>query len=274
MKLVDLLTIAVLSCSLIAASSCQSKKTVADNLVISKNDNLISGDFKLLNVDKLNNVFLVTENNEILKIHNEEILFRFSSKRFGEITRLDVTNPQKILVYYGDYYQIVFLDNTLSEIDRLNLDELGFWDVESVALSRDNFIWIYDPVNVKLIKISQLGDVILSTNELYNIGFNADYSPNILVADADVFLYDEEEIKIFDEYGTWIKTIKLKNEGIQYVDTGILYLQDDNLMIHSRGVQFKESEKFIKSIGTVSQFCLSENQLHIIDSKGYRKAPI
>ena len=80
---------------------------------------MIEGDFKILEVDKLGLVYLVNNGNEIIKLQGEQILFRYSSKRLGNITRLDVSNPQKVLVYYGDYYQVVFLDNTLSEIDHL-----------------------------------------------------------------------------------------------------------------------------------------------------------
>ena len=276
MRLLDLSFITLFSVIIVAASSCQSKKLIstAPTPALADADYLISGQFKILEVDNLGNIFLVTDNNEILKVDDGETLFRYSSKRLGNITRIDVTNPQKILVYYGDYYQIVFLDNTLSEIDRLDLDELGFWDVTSVALSRDNFIWIYDPVNVKLIKISQRGDVLLSTNELYNFGFNADYSPKILVHDTKVLLYDEQEIKVFDEYGAWMETIALENNGIQYVDMGILYRKDNKLMIHSTGVQFKETEQLILDVGAINEFSLSENQLHVIDTGGFRKVSL
>ena len=271
LTLVSLLTITV------TISSCQSKKVLTSDVssIPSKStDYTIEGDFKILEVDKLGLVYLVNNSNEIIKLQDGEILFRYSSKRLGNITRLDVSNPQKILVYYGDYYQIVFLDNTLSEIDQLDLDALGYWDVESVALSRDNFIWIYDPVNVKLIKISQNGNVQLSTNELFDIGFSADYSPNIMVDDEMVYLYDESELKAFNEYGSWVKTIPLENEGLQIINQGIIIMRANTLYLYPTDVQFKDNLQEIVKVENLTSFRLAENVLHMIDGGGYRRSSI
>lgn len=253
-------------------SSCQTRQAIANaNTAVTTIPGYIqAGDYKLVEVDKLNNIFLVDNNNEIIKLHDNEILHRFSSKRLGDITRLDVSNPQKILVYYGDYFQILFLDNTLSEINQLSLDELGYWDVQSVALSRDNFIWIYDPVNVKLIKISTSGKEILSSNELFDVGFDADISPTIKVAGSEIFLYDETELRVFDEFGVAVRTIPLEQDGLQAVKQGICYLRDNNLYLYPTEVQFKETEKHIVELGAVRQFSLAENLVHVIDERGYR----
>ena len=271
LTLVSLLTITV------TISSCQSKKVLTSDVstIQTKSaDYTIEGDFKILEVDKLGLVYLVNNSNEIIKLQDGKILFRYSSKRLGNITRLDVSNPQKVLVYYGDYYQIVFLDNTLSEIDQLDLDALGYWDVESVALSRDNFIWIYDPVNVKLIKISQNGNVQLSTNELFDIGFSADYSPNIMVDDEMVYLYDESELKAFNEYGSWVKTIPLENEGLQIINQGIIIMRANTLYLYPTDVQFKDNLQEIAKVDNLIQFRLAENVLHVIDGGGYRRSSI
>ena len=269
------LTLASLLSITVTISSCQSKKVLAPEVINTQTKSgeyMIEGDFKILEVDKLGLVYLVNNGNEIIKLQGEQILFRYSSKRLGNITRLDVSNPQKVLVYYGDYYQVVFLDNTLSEIDQLNLDALGYWDVESVALSRDNFIWIYDPVNVKLIKISQNGSVQLSTNELFDVGFSADYSPHIMVDDEMVYLYDRSELKAFNEYGSWIKTIPLENEGLQIINQGFIIMRDNTLYFYPTDVQFKDNLQEIAKVDNLIQFRLAENVLHVIDGGGYRRS--
>lgn len=271
------LTLASLLSITVTISSCQSKKVLAPEVINTQTKSgeyMIEGDFKILEVDKLGLVYLVNNGNEIIKLQGEQILFRYSSKRLGNITRLDVSNPQKVLVYYGDYYQVVFLDNTLSEIDQLNLDALGYWDVESVALSRDNFIWIYDPVNVKLIKISQNGSVQLSTNELFDVGFSADYSPHIMVDDEMVYLYDRSELKAFNEYGSWIKTIPLENEGLQIINQGFIIMRDNTLYFYPTDVQFKDNLQEIAKVDNLIQFRLAENVLHVIDGGGYRRSSI
>lgn len=258
----------------VLGTSCQTRRTQTSTKEIGSHTHTLIGDFKLLEVDNLGNVFLVKDDNEILKLRDNEILFRYSSKRLGEISRLDVTNPQKVLVYYGDYYQIVFLDNTLSEIDKLDLEEFGFWDIQSVSLTRDNYVWLYDPVNVKLVKIDGSGNTILSSNELYDLGFNSDYSPSIQVADDMVWLYDNNEIKIFDEYGTWTKTIPLANSGIQFHQKGVIYIQDNNLMLYPTDVQLKDNDVQLIALGKTRDFHFSQNEVHVIDMKGYLKKNI
>ncbi len=252
-------------------SSCQAKKPLiqeSDTTQVPINY-LSKGDYKILEVDKLGYTYLVNSANEIIKLKGKEILFRFSSKRLGNISQLDVTNPQKILVYFGDYYQILFLDNTLSEIMKLDLEGLGYWDVQGVALSRDNFIWIYDPVNVKLIKINQSGESVLSSNELYAYGFE-DFSPKIKVGDQVVYLYDSKKVKVFDEYGTWLRNYPIENSALQLVDGQIIFQKGTELKSYATKVEFKNP---VSSLGKVEagvrDFHYGMKALHLIDESGY-----
>lgn len=258
----------VVLCYSATLSSCQTKKNLAT--LNSTNQNyLIRGDYKILEVDKLGYTYLVNTANEIIKLKDKEILFRFSSKRLGDITLLDVTNPQKLLVYFGDYYQILFLDNTLSEIKQLDLEGLGYWDVQGVALSRDNFIWIYDPVNVKLLKINTNGQPVLSSNELYAYGFD-DFVPEIIVGDQVVYLYDDNEVKVFDEFGTWLKSYSIENSGLQIMDGQILFLDKVDLKSYTTSVEFKDPVTDITKLDPdVKDFYLARDFLHLIDKNGY-----
>jgi hypothetical protein len=58
------------------------------------------------------------------------------------------------------------------EINPLNFEEVGFWNITSVTPSPDKHIWIYDPVNLKILKTNEskedVRDFQLSkSNELY-----------------------------------------------------------------------------------------------------------
>ena len=130
---------------------------------------LIKGDFKIFEMDNLGDLYLLNNRNQLLKFNVEGVLrFEFSLNGLGEISNIDVSNPQKILLYYPQYQNIVIVDNTLSEIKRLNLEELGYWDIQAVAVSKDNNIWIHDPINHHMLKIDPSGGVQLSSNEFYN----------------------------------------------------------------------------------------------------------
>ena len=251
-------------------SSCQTKKAVVDNSVIQTEESyLLTGAYKYVNYDELDHLYVVTENNEILQYKDKQLLFRYSNRRLGDITKLDVSNPQKILVHYGDFYQVVFLDNTLSEINRLDLEALGYWDVQGIALSRDNQIWFYDPVNVRLRKVNTAGQIQLSSNELFSYGFSDTFIPDILVANGMVYVYDENGLKVFDEFGVWQENIPLQNQGVIATARFLIYKSGNKLYSYSTAVQFQEPSQEITTLQSqVRGFCMSKDKIYMIDDKG------
>lgn len=250
-------------------SSCQTKKLANSNPTETNQDYILEGQFKILDHDKLGNTYLVSKANEIIQLRDDKILFRYSNKRLGEISQIDVSNPQKILVYYSDYYQIVFLDNTLSEINRLDLEALGYWDIRGVALSRDNQIWIYDPTKVKLLKIDENGTVRLSSNELYDYGFSDSFLPKILLSNEQVIVYDEENLKIFDEFGIWKKNIPLTNEVLRAGRGDLILKQGNEIKSYALDVQFKDPLRTITDIPSEAKdFYLLRDRLFVIDDGG------
>jgi len=249
--------------------SCQTKKPLLNTNEVEEEQYLIKGQYKILDYDKLGNLYLVSEDNEILQLKDNKVLFRYSNRRLGDIYKIDVSNPQKILVYYGDYYQIVFLDNTLSAINQLDLEAMGFWDVNGVALSRDNQIWIYDPVNIRLLKINENGKVQLSSNELYSYGISGNFFPDILVGEEVVYLYDEKSIHLFDEFGTWKKQLDLDTEKLSIANGYLLYRTKSHLRSYSMAVQLKEPSQIIQKIKeTTVDFSITSEGIYLIDHLG------
>ena len=216
----------MLICS-ISAVSCQSTKDNRlsdDTQTIAIENYVINGKYTQLNVDKLGNVYLLNDKNEIFKYdQNYKLLFKNSFNTRGEISHVDVSNPQKLLVYFSDFQFILFLDNTLSEIKDLNLENLSFWNVQAVGQSVDNLIWIYDPVNHKLIKINDSGVTQLSSNELFSDVIEGNVPPKIISRSDRVYLYTDQEIMVFNIFGELLKTHMIDNNGIQFLESHLIY---------------------------------------------------
>ena len=66
---------------------------------------------RILTTDPLGNLYLADEQNIWMYNKNGDSLRAFNSRRFGEISFIDATDPYKILVYFQDYNLIIFLDN-------------------------------------------------------------------------------------------------------------------------------------------------------------------
>ena len=191
------------------------------------------GAYKLLEVDKLGFIYLVTvEKNEIIKLDADyKILFRFSLRGFGDIHQLFVENPQKLMVYYSDYNKLIFLDNTLSEINRLDLESLSLWNMQGATIARNNIIWLLDSANIRLLTIAETGKILLSTNEQDPVlrEFISEV-PYMINKDNLIYINNGKKIAIYDEFGVHMRSYKHDNEGIQLHNKQILFLEGNKLM--------------------------------------------
>jgi hypothetical protein len=70
-------------------------------------------------VDGYNNVYFIKEN--IFFKQNKTSTISFKDILLGQLTRASVINPLKILLFYQEAQTVVFLDNNLAEIERINL---------------------------------------------------------------------------------------------------------------------------------------------------------
>lgn len=263
--------IAILIVAGFLTMSCHSQKSILTEKT-SDIEYLIRGQYRSIHIDKLDFTYLVTEANEIIKLDKDyQVLFRFSISRLGSIASIDVSNPQKILVYYPEYYNIVFLDNTLSEIKRLNLESLEYWDVSATALSRENLIWLFNPVNQRLLKIDEQGKLFNSSSELYSEGIDVNSDLNILSYREQVYLYNQQSIWVFDNFGQFLKRIDLSKDKIQFVQDEMIYSDKNKISRYSLAIEFSDPSKALfHSANDIHDFILlpAESTLLLLDKNG------
>ncbi|MFH2096168.1 MAG: hypothetical protein ABIJ16_10720, partial [Bacteroidota bacterium] len=69
----------------------------------------------------------------------------YSNAYYGEISYADVTDPYRILLYYRDFNQILFLDKELSEIaSPIFLSDLSVEQATIACTSNRGGFWVYD----------------------------------------------------------------------------------------------------------------------------------
>lgn len=261
-------TISYLFTTLILLCSC---KSITPPNVLQKTSN-DTVRYKLLELDGFGNTYLLTHKNVLQKFDEKNnLMFEYSFNRQGQISRVDVRNPQKILVYLQEYQNIVFLDNTLSVIKTLNLENLGYWTINSIALSNDNFIWIYDPVIHQLIKINENGQRILQSNELIQNNLNDANVNRIMVDNNKVYVACSNQILCFNQFGQFDKVLMLDYDKIQLFNNQFLYLNDNTIKRQALKVEylFEENDTIHKSERIPIDFKLSkEGKLYLLDSVG------
>lgn len=185
-----------------------------------------------IKTDGFGNIYVIN-NDEITKYNSVGVSQKkFSTKRYGKIESVDATNPLKILVYYKDFQQLLFLDNQMTaSSDMISLEKIGYEQAGLVCSSTNNSFWLYDKQNNELLRFSSELKVLVKTGNLKRI-LDIDIKPNF-IQEHNGYLYlncPNEGILVFDIYGTFTKTIPLKElKEFNIVNGNVFYFQNKTL---------------------------------------------
>ncbi|MBC7937078.1 MAG: hypothetical protein H7Y86_17145 [Rhizobacter sp.] len=197
-----------------ALQSCAGAKPVAANPAAPaslsndsfKLEKIIPGNFTIMDVDILNNVYLVTTGNQLKKYNpaGDSMAVFNDVKKYGNPTLMDVSNPLKVLLYYKNYATVVMLDRLLSQRNSINFREKNIFSVKAIATSYDNNIWVFDEQDYKLKKIDEEGKLLQESTD-WRVLMDAVPSPTTIIDNNNfVYLYDDAKgFYIFDYYGTY-----------------------------------------------------------------------
>jgi len=155
----------------------------------------------------------------------------FSVYNRGALGYIDTTDPLKILLFYPDHGDVSILDAGFSENVSFTLPGLGLPMVQLICVSPREGYWVYDPAQRKLLKFNeQLVNVAESTLLDRVEPLKAD--PNILMDSGNWVLLHVPGygIMIFDQYGTYFKTIRLADIVSFQVISGRILAFDGNVL--------------------------------------------
>lgn len=185
-----------------------------------------------IKTDGFGNIYVIN-NDEITKYNSVGVSQKkFSTKRYGKIESVDATNPLKILVYYKDFQQLLFLDNQMTaSSDMISLEKIGYEQAGLVCSSTNNSFWLYDIQNNELLRFSSELKVLVKTGNLKRI-LDIEMKPNF-IQEHNGYLYlncPKEGILVFDIYGTFTKTIPLKElKEFNIVNGNVFYFKNKTL---------------------------------------------
>ncbi|MFQ5335719.1 MAG: hypothetical protein ACE5DN_06560 [Flavobacteriales bacterium] len=184
--------------------------------------------------DQLGNIYLI-KGTDITKydiINGSERVF--SNKLMGRITSVDASDPLKIILFYSDLSQLVFLDNMMSMVGNpLTLETRGLEQVTLAAGSHDNGLWLYDRNTFQLLRLNRDMEKTQETGDLRQM-LRMDMRPNLLTEHNNHLYLNNPDVGIlvFDIFGTYYKTIPLAGlKEFQIHDHSIYYLQDNKFCV-------------------------------------------
>jgi hypothetical protein len=221
--------------------------------------------------DPLGNVYII-QNNHLLKYDRDYTrAAEYTNLFLGRIHSIDVSDPLRILIYYKDYNQVVWVDNFLSEIrSPIWLDNLGADQARLVCSSNQGGFWIFNGLNNQL----QYFDVNLQfvhESMALNSITSKDIQPVYMVEKSrKVYLnVPGFGILVFDLFGNYSKTIPVEIAGeFQVTDQNLYYFKSGELF----SVDLKTYNTLKLPLPVENGFTKVEMQpdfLYLFSHKGY-----
>lgn len=221
---------------------------------------------EFITTDPLGNLYIIKENFIWLYNNKGDSIGAFNSRKYGNISLVDATNPYKILVFFQDYNMLLFLDNYLSQNgEPIDLQDLGFDQVVMACQSRENGFWVFDQLKQKAFRLNANFQV---THETVNFPqwFGVSIVPESMVEyNNKLYLNDKENgIYVFDHFATYLKTIPIKNlEQMQVLPDRMNYLLD-NRFCQYRFVDFESNCKQL-SPPNIRSARLEKNRFYLLE---------
>ena len=186
--------------------------------------------------------------------------FVYQDFQLGPITSVDIINPLNVVVFYAEVNTVVFLDNRLSEKERINFNSLpSFLNISSATNAGNNNLWIFNVDSQQL----QLFNYRTSRQTI----FSQPYPGKIIsqVSDFnDCLLLTDDYLYQINIYGSLLSEIQLDayekvvrhgKKIIGLKDNSLYFIQDETIV--PLVVNFNEN--------TVKDLQLTQEFLYIYD---------
>lgn len=233
--------------------------------------------FSLATLDGLGNLYYSNETNEVYKFDLEgRRLGYYSNNQLGDVGAIDATSPLKLLVYYPSFYTGIILDRWMHETSRFNTIDFGLGEVETVALSRDGLIWVFDDIEQRLKKVDQLGNVMLKGEDL-RLLFSERMKPTRLSeSGSHIFLLiPNEAILLFDLFGSYVRSYRDPSIiNYQVVARDLIIQKESSIVIHNLETHLQQERELPAELKMPSRLLYHGDKWVAVHEAGVQRLPI
>lgn len=187
----------------------------------------------IIQTDQLGNFFVVNQEGILQKYDpTGKVSFLYNNHRAGKITSFDATEPMKILVFFKESQELILLDNTLSEISIIQLNQLNGRYFSSVARTNDGSLVLYDANNEILLKTDEKLVIESESFPLFQEGFPGFKPQQIKCNNQFILLNDPKSgLILMDNFCNFRKIIPIQQATLVAInDDYMVYLKNDKLI--------------------------------------------
>ncbi len=220
-------------------------------------------------IDNLGNIYIVKEARLVKIFSSSKEKIEYSNYVLGNISSIDVSNPLRLLLYYHDANQFLFLNNKLSELSSpVLLDDADVYNSQLMCNSTGNRIWVYDSQNMQLLQFNDKMELTEKGTPLNRILDDIDVA-NILF-ERNEFVYlniPETGVLVFDSFGAYYKTFPEKGINSFQVFGDSYYYQIDNKYFYFDKNTFESKEIEHLNSDSIKQIIRFNNKLYLLKGK-------
>lgn len=216
---------------------------------------------EFIGVDKFHNIYY-TKNRTLYKTEANQTL-EYAALNLGDITTIDIVNPLKISVFYKQSNTLVLLDNTLTEITRINFSSLEEFRNTAIGnTANDRRIWIFNTDSQQLELFDyRLNKVVIEFSPTNTI-------PTVYVSNFNFcWIQHNNALNAYNIYGNLIDEIPtpIAFKSLVQSQNTIIGYNDNTFYIKS---PVMNSFKTIDNIeNTAQEFSLTGEILYIYDGQ-------
>jgi hypothetical protein len=248
-----------IACSFLVVSA-QTKK-ISPTLISQFNtdiDNFLGYDSFGFSYQIKNNVFRKIKGNEI---------FEYKNVSLGNITKVDILNPLKIVLFYEDFNTVVLLDNQLNKMTEINFSQNSTpIVVPAIGMSTQNQLWVFNTLN------QQIGLFDYLKNEYKTVSTPLTEAIKYYQTDFNTFYWIDKKNNWFscDIFGKVTSLGKIPDfDRIEIIDPNSYIFSKANLLYFKEKANvdldaFSEIEVLQKSF---DNFCYKDQILSIFTAK-------
>lgn len=226
----------------------------ASKIVVSKLDSVDFTADAFLGYDKFGWKYFIINNT--FNKEKDGLILQYKNLALGKISKIDLQNPLKIMLFYENFNAVVLLDNQLNETQRVDFSEHPTPIVVAAAgMAAQNRLWIYNSLS------QQIGLFDYTKNDYKPITVPFNGKLKHYDSDFNYFQWIDENSEHYacDVYGKMSGLGKIPGfDHLRFVnDQWLLYSKDSQLFAfnfkNNQSVTVPIAEKTFKSFTSIDQ---------------------